>query len=179
MPEFELEPGEHVVLQSRKHWFLFALTLLPYVILILIPFDARGFLRFSAATAPYASYIDFSQPLLRAALGVWLLVVWTAAWGAFTRYFLNVWVLTNRRIVEIRQPAWFNRKVSSLLLNRVQDVTTNVQGVFASTLGIGNISVQSAGAVDQFHMNGIPRPEVMRDVIMKYVAEKAGPNMSV
>jgi hypothetical protein len=179
MPEFELESGEHVVLAARKHWFLFAATLLPYAILAVIPFALPGLLRLSVPTAPYAAYIDFSQPLMRAALGVWLLVVWTGAWGAFTRYYLNVWVLTNQRIVDIRQPAWFYRTVSSLLLNRVQDVTTNVDGALSSALGIGNIIVQSAGAVDEFRMNGIPHPEVMRDVIMKYVGEKAGPNTSV
>ena len=179
MPEFELEPGEHVVLQARKHWFLFAVTLLPYAILALIPFALPGLLRLTVPTAPYAAYIDYRQPLMRAALGVWLLVVWTGAWGACTRYYLNVWVLTNQRIVDIRQPAWFYRKVSSLLLNRVQDVTTDVDGALASALGIGNITVQSAGAVDEFHMNGIPRPEVMRDVIMRYVAEKTGANTSV
>ncbi len=176
MPEFELEPGEHVVRQSRKHWFLFAIQLLPYAILVVLPFAIPKFLYLSPKLAIYAPYFTLHNSLIRAALGVWLLIVWTGAWSAFTRYFLNVWVLTNERIVDIKQRGYFNREVSSLLLNRVQDITTDVTGILASVLGIGNITVQSAGAVDEFHMRGIPRPEQMRDVIMKYVSTKADSN---
>ena len=107
---------------------------------------------------------------MRAALGVWLLVSWTGAWSAFTRYFLNAWVLTNERIVDIKQRGYFSREVSSVLLNRVQDVTTDVRGVLPSLLNIGDINVKSAGAVDKFHMRGIPKPELMRDLILKYVS---------
>lgn len=170
MKEFELEPGEHVIREARTHWFLFVVGLLPFAILAVIPFAIPGFLKFSSVLAPYASFFDFSNSEMRMALGVWLLLVWTGAWSAFTRYFLNVWILTNQRIVAVKQYNYFNRGVSSLLLNRVQDVTTDVAGLLPSLLGIGNITVQSAGAVNEFHMKGIPRPEQMRDLIFKYVS---------
>ncbi|MHB8860271.1 MAG: PH domain-containing protein [Minisyncoccota bacterium] len=170
MKEFELEPGEHVVLQARKHWFLFLAELLPYAILAVIPFALPKILLLVSATAPYATYFEYHTIATRSVLGVWLLVTWTSAWGAFTRYFLNVWVLTNQRIVDIKQRSYFNREVSSLFLSRVQDVTTDVEGVLPSLLGIGDITVQSAGTVDEFHMRGIPRPEQMRDIILKYVS---------
>ncbi|MHB8913923.1 MAG: PH domain-containing protein [Minisyncoccota bacterium] len=170
MKEFELEPGEHVVLQVRKHWFVFLVELLPYAILAVIPFAIPKLLMFSPQAAPYAAYFEYHTTATRAVLGVWLLVIWTSAWGAFTRYFLNLWVLTNQRIVDIKQRGYFDREVSSLFLSRVQDVTTGVVGVLSSLLSIGSISVQSAGAVDEFHMRGIPRPEQMRDIILKYVS---------
>ncbi len=79
--------------------------------------------------------------------------------------------MTNLRIVEIDQRAYFNREVSSVLLNRVQDVTTTVVGVIPSLLSIGAIKVQSAGADVDLLMKGIPRPEQMRDLILKYVPD--------
>lgn len=171
MKEFELEPGEHVVLEARRHWFLFLLQLLPYAILLVLPFALPNLITLVPPLAVYGT-LSYGAPLMRAALGIWLLITWTVAWSALTRYFLNVWILTNQRIVEIKQPRFFKREVSSLLLTRVQDVTTDVTGILSSVLGIGNITVQSAGAVDEFHMYGIPRPEQMRDVILKYVATK-------
>lgn len=173
MPEFELEPGEKVILTARKHWFIFAAGLLPYAILAVLPFTLPRVLSVFAASTPLAVTVSYSQPLFNAALGVWLLVVWTAAWGSFTRYYLNLWVLTNQRIVDITQRSYFSRKVSSLMLSRVQDVTTNVSGVLESLLGIGGITVQSAGAVDEFHMRGIPEPEHMRDLILRSVSAPA------
>lgn len=177
MKEFELEPDEHVVVKARKHWLLFVLQLLPYAILAILPFALIPLVSLVPGAGAYASLVDFSSPLGRAALGVWLLMVWTGAWSAFTRYFLNLWVLTNERIVEIDQPAYFRREVSSLLLDRVQDVTTEISGILPSLLDIGTITVQSAGAVNEFRMTGIPRPQQMRDLILKYVPEGEKPKV--
>ncbi len=171
MKGFELESGEQVIQQARRHWFLFALELFPYALLFIFPLALPGLLLLSAFTAPYAPFVSMSDPIMRVALGIWLLAVWTGAWSAFTRYFLNVWVLTNRRIVDVKQRSYFNREVSSLMLSRIQDVTTDVTGVTASLLGIGTITVQSAGTVDEFRMRGIPHPESMRNSIMRYVPE--------
>lgn len=173
MKEFELEPGEHVVKQVRRHWFLFLGGLLPYAIMMVLPFALPKLLALAPPIAPYASFFDYQNPLMRAGLGVWLLIWWTGIWGAFTRYFLNVWVLTSERIATIKQRRFFVREVSSLLLTRVQDVTTNVTGIVSSLLGIGNIKVQSAGAEVEFTMRGIPRPEQMRDLIMKYIPDES------
>lgn len=172
MKEFELEPGEHVVLSVRKHWFLFLAELLPYAIMAVAPFALPKLLALAPPMAAYAAYFDYSTQLARAALGVWLLLSWTGAWGAFTKYFLNVWVLTSQRIVNIKQRRFFSREVSSLFLSRIQDVTTDVSGLIPSLLNIGNIKAQTAAEDIEFVMKGIPRPEMMRDLILKYVPEE-------
>ena len=169
MKEFELEPGEHVVRQTRKHWILFIAELLPYAILVVIPFALPKLLLLAQPLAEYSTLFTYTSPTARAILGVWLLVTWTSAWGTFTRYFLNVWVLTNQRIVNVKQHGFFRREVSSLLISRVQDVTTSVIGVLSSILNIGDIKVQSAGTEIEFIMHGIPLPEHMRDSILQYV----------
>jgi len=172
MKEFELEPGEHVVKEARKHWFLFLGELLPYAILIVIPFALPKLLALAPPVAQYAAFFTYQTILTRAVLGIWLLVIWTSAWGVFTRYFLNVWVLTNHRIVDVKQRRYFYREVSSLFLSRVQDVTTNVTGVLSSLLGVGDIKVQTAAEDVEFVMRGIPHPEQMRDLVLKYVSTK-------
>jgi hypothetical protein len=172
MKEFELEPGEQVVQELRRHWILFVLELLPYAILAIIPFALPNLVTLVPPLASFAGYLNTSDPLMRVALGIWLLLTWTAAWSSFTRYFLNLWVLTNQRIVEIKQPSYFNREVSSMFLNRVQDVTSDVRGILSSVFDIGTIMVQSAGAENEFQMRGIPHPDVMRDVLLKYVSTK-------
>lgn len=173
MREFELEPGEHEVLVARKHWLLFTAELLPYAIMAVIPFALPKIVTL-APTMPPATleFLTYKTMVGRATLGVWLLMAWTMAWSTFTRYYLNAWILTNMRIAAIKQRGYFSREVSSLFLSRVQDATTDVTGVLSSLLNIGDITVQSAGTEDEFHMQGISRPEVMRNVILKYVGEK-------
>lgn len=170
MKEFELESGEHVVMQVRKHWLLLVTSMVPYAILAIIPFAMPTLLKLTPVFAPYASYFEATDALGRAVRGVWLLAVWTGAWSSFTRYYLNLWVLTNHRIVEIEQRNYFSRQVSSMMISRLQDVTTDVHGIIPSLFGFGTIKAQSAGADAEFRMSGIPRPEQMRDLIMRYVS---------
>jgi hypothetical protein len=173
MKEFQLEPGEYEIVVARKHWFVFLIELLPYVFIAFIPFLLPMAVSFVPPLVTYQAFFDYQSTFGHVFLGVWLLFTWTSAWGVFTRYYLNAWILTNMRICAIKQRGWFNREVSSLFLSRVQDATTNVTGVFPSLLDIGNITVQSAGTEDEFHMHGIPHPEEMRDRILTCVKEKA------
>ncbi len=176
MKEFELEPGEHVVREMRKHWFLFVVELLPYAIFALVPLAIIPLIKVAGGPlVSFTSSFTWASPLARALLGAWWLMVWIGAFNTFTRYFLNLWVLTNDRIVDVKQRGFFNREVSSLLLNRVQDITIDTEGLMASLLDFGDINVQSAGAVDRVVMRGIPRPAQMRDIILKYTSTGPAP----
>lgn len=175
MEEFALEPGERLVRTVRKHWFVLAVSLLPFLALAVLPLLAVDFLLRLAAEggtpAPYASFMTPANPAFRALLGAWWLLLWTGAFNTFTQYYLNHWVITTLRIVRVRQYGFFAREVSSFLLERVQDVSTTVEGVFADLLGFGSVRVQTAGtAADGFTMDGIKDPTGMRDLIMSEVA---------
>lgn len=170
MREFELEPGEHAVKEVRKHWFIFLIELLPYAILLALPFAIPRVLEL--VNQSLSELLLWSEAGTRLALAIYFLAVWCGTFKTFTRYYLNLWVVTNQRIVDVRQKGFFDREVSSLLLNRVQDVMVDTEGVMFSLLDIGDIFVQSAGATERFRMKGIPHPAELRDVILKYVSEK-------
>lgn len=159
-----------MVKEVRMHWFFFLSRLLPYFFFALVPFLiplAITLVPQLSALVPDAGY---ATPLARLALGTWWLLLWAAAWNTFTKTYLNAWVITNQRIVEIEQSGYFRREVSSLLLDRIQDVTIAINGVTDSLLGIGDINVQSAGAQERFTMANVPSPEYLRDLIMNHVA---------
>lgn len=174
MEEFELEPGEQIVRSVRKHWLVFLGMLLPYMFLAAVPLMAGAVMQHTLGAA-FELFLDTIIPntgqTLHVLLGVWWLILWIGAFNAFTSYFLNVWVITSQRIVEIRQNGFFDRKVSSFLLVRVQDVTTTVDGLFADVFGFGTVQVETAGtASHQFVMDGVANPVGMRDLIMREIA---------
>lgn len=158
MEGFELEPGESITLLVRRHWALLALRLLP---------------DFFLAAAPYILLVSFTgaapTPEARFLLGVWWLLIWIGAFSHLSRYYLNAWVITTSRIIDIRQPHFFVRDISSFLLDRVQDVTTSVDGLFATAVGFGTLSVETAGHTEKFVMTGVPDPTAIRDLIMREV----------
>lgn len=174
MEEFDLEPGESVIRSVRKHWFVLLVEVLPFFVLAWLPLLIPGVLTFVSGTSPQLvpliQFLTTNNPWVRLFLGLWWLLMWIAAFNTFTSYYLNQWIITTNRIVEIKQLGFFSREVSSLHLNRVQDVTTEVHGLFATLLGFGTLIVQSAGANDFFRMHGIENPQDLRDLVMKEIA---------
>lgn len=176
MHEFPLNFGERVIAAVRKHWFVLVLELLPFVVLALAPTVLPTLVAWVASTSgapvPFGEYLTFEHPIARFILGLWWLLIWAGAFNTFTRYYLNLWVITTTRIVYIHQHGFFNREVSSFLLTRVQDVTTDVDGFFATLLGYGSLRVQTAGTdSNDFRMEHIPHPARLRDRIMKLLTE--------
>lgn len=170
MEEFQLEPGEHVIRSVRKHWIIFLVRLIPYAVLALVP------LFFPAVVSALAGVIPSLQaagpnPLWQFALGIWWIFLWIGAFNTFVRYYLDQWVITTTRIVDIHQYGFFSRRVSSFLLDRVQDVTTNVDGFLATMVGFGTLNVETAGRDEEFQMAGVANPEGLRDLIMKEIAD--------
>lgn len=176
MEEFELEPGEHIITQVRQHIFVLFLKLLPLIFLAIAPFIVAPLFSMFAGMNEAAGELSVS---FRFFVGIWWLLIWMAIFRIITKYFLTSWVITSHRIVDIYQKAFFRRKVSSFLLMRVQDVTTNVHGILATLIGFGNINVETAGSVEKFEMRGVRSPEHLRDLIMGEVAALHQDNDSV
>lgn len=171
MEEFDLQPGERVITSLRLHPFVLALSLFPYALLAMVPFVLGTLvsLASSAAAANGGGFPVINSAAATLLTGFWWLFVWMAAFAAFTRYYLTLWVVTNLRIVDIRQYGFFSRNVSSFLLARVQDVTTDVHGILGTLIGFGRIKVQTAGQDEDFFLDNLPHPQLVRDVIMDQV----------
>jgi uncharacterized membrane protein YdbT with pleckstrin-like domain len=172
MEEFELEPGEHVIIQVRQHLFVLGLRLLPLVLMAVAPFIVWPLFNALLSMNEDARAVAAStvSPSFRFFVGLWWLLIWMMLFHIITKYFLTVWVITSHRIVDIHQIGFFRRKVSSFLLVRVQDVTTDIHGILATLIGFGNINVETAGSREEFCMRGIRSPEYIRDIIMTEVA---------
>ncbi len=180
--EFHLEHGEKVTASVRKHWFVFVLELLPFALIAWLPsllpsvFETfmslqQGSVATGSAIAALSA-LNMSSPWVSFFYGMWLLIIWCGAFNTFTRYYLNMWIITTTRIVYVHQYGFFSREVSSFLLNHVQDVTTEIHGIFATLLGYGTLNVETAGDSSKtFHMHGIPSPTRYRDLIMKEIAD--------
>jgi hypothetical protein len=179
MEEFQLEPGESITRAVRKHWLVFVGELMPFFILALLPLIALPVVSYFAAAAPQFADthtdLTLANGWVRFILGLWLLFAWMGGFNAFTRYYLDQWIITTTRIVNVHQFGFFRREVTSFLLNHVQDVTTDVDGVFPTIFGFGTLRVETAGDESRhFVMRGIRDPEGLRDLIMSEIASLHG-----
>lgn len=84
----------------------------------------------------------------------------------WTKYYLDVWYVTEKRIIIVDQRKLFDRQMSNIRFDRMQDVSLNVQGVIATFLDFGNIKVQTASEDNtEFIMNTVRHPEEVRRII--------------
>jgi hypothetical protein len=75
--------------------------------------------------------------LAGAALGALFFFYYWVGW------YYSVYVITDQRIIEIRQKWLFNRRVSEFGLDKVQNINYHIQGFEAMLLRFGDITVQT------------------------------------
>ena len=161
-------PNERVILFLRRQWFAL-LTI------------ATAFILLNGVTLVIGWYfldrVDawLSQPILGAVIAliasIYFLSIWLFAFLEVTDYYLDMWVITNERIINIEQEGLFHRTASELDLAAVQDVTAEIRGFLQTIFTYGNVFVQTAGERGRFHFKNINNPESVKEIINALVEE--------
>ena len=71
---------------------------------------------------------------------------------------LDLYVITNKRIIWVDQISFLNRKMSECSLKDVQEVNSSTRWLLANILNYGTLTIQTAGTVSNFHMSIVPNP---------------------
>lgn len=157
------QQGEKGIIVLRRHWFTFFTTLLRYFLFVALPLLALFVLQ---ASNNSASLLAFAYPFVVVFLSIYYLSIWTFLFHEFMDYYLDLWVITTERILAIEQKGLFSRVISEQKLFRVQDVTSEVHGVFKTFLRFGNVYIQTAGQQQRFIFKDVPHPEEVAKLIL-------------
>ena len=85
----------------------------------------------------------------------------------FLDHWLDIWILTSRRIVNIEQTGLFSRVRSEVRLYRVQDVTSEINGFLRHMFDYGMVYAQTAGETHRFTFEDIPEPKEAARMILQ------------
>jgi membrane protein YdbS with pleckstrin-like domain len=162
-------PNEKIVKIIRKDIFILLQKVLLFAFLMVLPLGVF-YLILSATPAINASILGHTLVVLGAS--IYYLFIWVFFFFSFIDYYLDVWIITNERIIDIQQEGFFSRTISEHKLFRIQDVTSEVHGMMATLLRFGDVHVQTAGTVQRFNFKDIPGPNRVRDMIIKLVQKK-------
>jgi membrane protein YdbS with pleckstrin-like domain len=171
-----LAPGEEIRHIIRRHWFSLA---------VVGCVDIGVFLGFTAVIGVFDTYLFASSVLhLEGAHAVFAstylvslvgLLLWMHFFAVWTDHWLDAWVITNKRVVDIEQRGFFSRQVSSFPLERIQDVTYDTQGFIATWLRFGNVRIQTASITNDFIMYQVPDPDQVKERVMDVIAKRETP----
>lgn len=111
------------------------------------------------------------RPVLFLVVSIYFFSCWMFLFNAFLDYYLDFWIITNDRLLNIEQQGVFARTVSELDLYKIQDATSEMKGVLASLFGFGTVHIQTAGETKRFELKQIPNPHETRKLIMDMAEE--------
>ncbi len=157
--------NEKILLIVRRHWFD---ILKQFFLVFLIVFFLTLF--FSAFSYFYSANI-FSgtdmRPLVFFVGSSLALLIWIYIFLIWIDYYFDVWIITDKRVINIEQKGLFMRHISELELSKIQDVTTETEGIIPSILNYGDVHIQTAGTVTRFVFWHVPDPYKIKGIIMK------------
>lgn len=149
------EIDEHIALFLRRHF----ITNLPWVVatlvLLLLPFIGMYLLSLG-----YTITI-LPAPFITAIVGVYYLFVLTNAFLHFYNWYYNITIITPKRVLDIEVADLMDKKISATPMSHVQDITYEQIGAIRSLFDYGDVLIQTAGTIDNFHVESVPNPEVV------------------
>jgi uncharacterized membrane protein YdbT with pleckstrin-like domain len=162
MPVIQLTQDETVLRVVHKHIFSFfgdffaigMFILGPIILFILYFIIPHDFLAPYFAGNPTTAILFF--------VVTWILFAWMFAWWRWTDHFLDVIIITNKRLFEVKQHGFFRREVATFGIDRIQNIKVSQSGIIASALNFGDVFVETAGEADNLDMKMIPNPSALK-----------------
>ena len=174
-----LETDEEVLLTRHKHWINILPVIVSTVLLLAFISYALGWLLANPTSRIGAIIPAPALATLLLGLGglsVLILVI------AYLVYRQNRVTLTNRHYMQINQTGLFNRTVSKLTLDEIQDCKGNRRGFFATLINYGEILIETAGENQNFNFNPVADPlnlaEAINDAHEKYGQLSTAPSQT-
>lgn len=158
------EKDEKIIKILRRDFFILLKKILLFLLLNLLPLS---FFYLVLINNPEITQNDLFRPVLILGTSAYYLFMWLLFFFVFIDYYLDIWIVTNKRIINIEQKGIFSRVISEQGLDKVQDVTSEVNGFLPTVFAYGDVFIQTAGEKQRFHFRQVPRPEVVRNLIIK------------
>lgn len=135
-------PGEKVEVVLRRHWIV-------YFILAL-------YFKWWVIASIFGWYFFWLNPLFNIAIIVFWMGFSLFLYMEWLNHELDMYVITNNRIIGIEQVSFLNRVVSECNLGQVQEVNSSTKWLFSNILNYGTVTIQTAGRSSHFAMEFCP-----------------------
>jgi uncharacterized membrane protein YdbT with pleckstrin-like domain len=165
-------PGEENVFFLRSHLAILSPILFAFLIVLTLPVGVWYWI-----TTRMSEFFDHPGylPLYVLGASIFFLYAWLFLFQSFIDYYLDIYIITTHRIIDIEQHGLFGRTTSELLLDRIQDVSSEVKGFTHTVLDYGNVEVQTAGEQEHFVFVNVPHPtHVAKRILELAQARRAG-----
>ncbi|PLX28304.1 hypothetical protein C0581_02845 [Candidatus Parcubacteria bacterium] len=159
---------EKVLFVLHRHPITFVPILFLFLVLMLVPIAVYLLIENIFPSILSGSIL---YPLAVLLGSVYYLSIYLFFYVQFIDFYLDMWIVTNDRIVDIEQHNLFHRVITELDLYRIQDVTAQVQGIFSTLFKYGNVTVKTASTTSNIVFKNVPNPNFIREQLIKLADE--------
>jgi uncharacterized membrane protein YdbT with pleckstrin-like domain len=145
---------ENVIILRRAHFIVNLPWLVSTVVALGVPFLVWAFFKFVPGIR-----ISINHQTTLLLNSVWFLVVFFVAFQTFLNWYFNIYIITNKRLVDLDFFSVFFHKVSQATLDKVQDVEFEKKGILQNFFDYGDVQIETAGEISNFCFENIPNPE--------------------
>lgn len=156
------EDDESVVLILRKHWQFLLPTILECIFFLLLPF----ILSVIIPNLPNRGLFVFALFLVSLLISLSLLIY------RYVRWFYNVNIITDQRVIDMDFETLFSHKTTEARLEKVEDITFKQIGILSNLFDIGSIYIQTAGAKSEIEFKEIHNPKQVQDILSDLLESK-------
>lgn len=158
------EKDEDVILFLRQHPVILLPSVFIVALLILTPILILPSF-FSLTPLP------FEVPVRYIVIGVafWYVMTFGVALTSFLRWFFNIYIVTQRRIIDIDFLHLLYKEFSEARIDKVQDLSFKSGGIFAAFFDYGDVVVQTAGDTPNIDFEYVPKPAKVVETISELI----------
>lgn len=156
---------EEIILIQRKYWLPFALEAIPLILIAILPFILFIFIEAIPLPQDIKNiFLDYSGYYFFFAFNL-IFIIWLFLGTLWTNYYLDILIVTNRRVIDIEQIGLFARDEAEIRFEKIEDIRVEIVGFLPSLLKFGNIYIQSAAENREFILKDFQDPYKIKDVI--------------
>ena len=155
------DPDEKILLLLRAHPITNLKWIFPAVLFFFAPFSlpiALSFFNLELSTLPLTFGVLF--------LVVNYLLVLIIAFEGFLYWYFNVYIVTNKNIVDVDFHSILFKNIDVAPLRNIEDTSSSMGGILSSVFHYGDVFIQTAGATKNIDLLSVPKPHRVADFIL-------------
>lgn len=158
----KLKSYEKIEKVLRRHWFTFVPVILLFIALGLAP----GFVYYIFINTNDVLDVVVYKEIAVLFVSVYYLFLYSLFFALFIDFHLDMWIISNDRLIDVNQKGLFSRMVTEVDLYLIQEITSEQHGLFGHIFNYGDVYIQTAGAMPRVVFMDVKNPHGIRNLLI-------------
>jgi len=155
------KPEEKVLYVIRRHWFSYIPNIV-FSILVTMGVIIVGIV----LMVNFISITGLNVEIFTVCVSMVLLAALCLILHGFVDQYLDIFIVTDERVIDIKQNGFFHQKTNELHLVDINDVETEIAGVFGVYLKFGHLTIKTGSENEEMMIEAVPRATKVARMLM-------------